>query len=341
MRPSHYSALMPGTTINTVTGTITAAELGATLMHEHLMVGYPGWESDTGASGPNRTEAIAICTDRISDMKGHGVRAMIDPCPNDLGRDVELMAEVSARTGFEIICATGLYKEDQGGGAYWKFRAETGGGAGYIADMYIRELTEGIGQSGVKAGIIKVATGNGRISDYEGMLLEAAAKASVATGAPITTHTDQATCGDEQQAILTGHGVPAHRIIVGHSCGTDDHDSHMRIARGGSYLGFDRFGIEILQPDELRVASLLRMLKAGCEDRVVVSHDSVWCWKGAPIAEPELVAPMLEVWNPNHFFERITPRLIEGGATEEQISKMLVHNPRRFFEGEELAAIAA
>ena len=308
-------------------------------MHEHLMVGYPGWDSDTLAAGPAHTEAVALCTDRIEEMKAHGVRTMIDPCPNDLGRDVELMAEVAARTGFAIICATGLYKEDQGGGAYWKFRAETGGGADYIAEMYIRELTEGIGESGVKAGIIKVATGEGSISDYERMLLEAAAKASVETGAPITTHTDQGSCGDQQQAILGEHGVPPHRIIVGHSCGTDDHDYHMRIARGGSYLGFDRFGIEILQPDELRIASLLRVLEAGCEDRVVVSHDSVWCWRGAPIAAPELVAPMLEVWNPNHFFERIMPRLKDGGATEEQINKMLVDNPRRFFEGEELPEI--
>ncbi len=330
---------MPEVTINTVTGTITPEALGPTLMHEHLMVGYPGWESDTAAPAPARTEAIALCTDRIDEMKGHGVTAMIDPCPNDLGRDVELMADVAARTGFAIICATGLYKEDQGGGAYWKFRAETGGGADYIADMYIGELTEGIGDTGIKAGIIKVATGAGAISDYERMLLEAAAKASVATGAPITTHTDQGSCGDEQQAILTEHGVPAHRIVVGHSCGTDDHDYHMKIARGGSYLGFDRFGIEILQPDELRVSSLLALLTSGCEDRVVVSHDSVWCWKGAPIAAPELVAPMLEIWNPNHFFERIAPRLRDGGASEEQINKMLVDNPRRFFAGEELPTV--
>ena len=332
---------MSQTSINTVTGTTDAASLGRTLMHEHLAVGWPGWESDSLRRGPTREEAVSRCTDPIEEIKAQGVTAMIDPCPNDLGRDVELMAEVASRTDFTLICATGLYKEDQGGTAYWKFRAQFGGGPESIAELYIHELTEGIGSTGVRAGIIKVATGAPEISEYERMLLEAAAMAARETGAPITTHTDDGVCGDEQQRILTELGVPAHRIVVGHSCGSSDLDYHMRIVRGGSYLGFDRFGIEVLQPDELRVASLLKLLEAGAASRVVISHDSVWCWRGQAIPAPELVAPMLEIWNPTHFFERIIPRLRDGGATDEQIDTMLVANPRRFFAGDPLPALAS
>jgi phosphotriesterase-related protein len=273
-------------------------------------------------------------------MRGHGVATMIDPCPNDLGRDVELMAEISARTGFQIVCATGLYKEDQGGAPYWKFRASFGGGADSIAELYVRELTEGIGATGIKAGIIKVATGHGEISGYERTLLEAAAIASKATGAPITTHTESGTCGDEQQAFLVARGVPAHRIIVGHSCGSADHDYHMRIVRGGSYLGFDRFGLSMLQSDDVRVASMLKLLRAGAGARVVVSHDSVWCWRGEPVPDPAPFAEVLATWTPSHFFERIVPKLRAGGASEEQIERLLVDNPRRFFEGEPPAPIA-
>jgi phosphotriesterase-related protein len=327
------------TTIQTVTGTTDAADLGRTLMHEHLMIGYPGWDSDTLRPGPSRREMLEVCVDRVEALKTQGIRSLVDPCPNDLGRDVEFAAEVAHRTGFQIICATGLYKEDEGGTSYWKFRQRFGDTPDGMAELFIKELTEGIGDTGIRAGIIKVATGHGHISDYERWILTAAAKASVATGAPVTTHTDSGTCGDEQQKILTQAGVPAHRIIIGHSCGSSDGDYHMHIARGGSYLGFDRFGLEILQPDEVRVASLLRLLERGAGDRVVVSHDSVWCWRGMPIPMPEAIAPMLEAWQPTHFLDNIAPRLREGGAEEAAVEALLVDNPRRFFSGDPLPAL--
>ena len=264
-------------TVQTAIGPIAPEQLGRTLMHEHLRVGYPGYESDTIRPGPSRDEAYRICVDRIEELKSLGITAMLDPCPNDLGRDVELTAKVAQKTRFPIIVATGLYKESEGGHPYWAFRAMTGGGGAAIAELFEQELTEGIGSTGVRAGIIKVATGVPAISAYERTILEAAARAAVATGAPITTHTDQGRLGDEQQRILVGGGVAPHRIVIGHSCGTDDHAYHLRIAAGGSYLGFDRFGLDMLQPDAKRVDSLLRLLRAGRGAQVVVSHDTVWC----------------------------------------------------------------
>jgi phosphotriesterase-related protein len=139
--------------------------------------------------------------------------------------------------------------------------------------------------------------------------------------------------GDEQQRILVENGVAPHRIIIGHSCGTSDHDYHMKIVRGGSYLGFDRFGIDVLQPDEQRIAALLRLIAAGATSRVVVSHDSVWCWRGQPIPTAAILEAMTKTWNATHFFERIVPRLLEGGATAEDIETLLVDNPQRFFSG--------
>ena len=326
------------TRIATVTGETTAEALGRTLMHEHLVIGYPGFESHTTHTGPTAEERFAICVDRVQSLQALGFRTMLDPCPNDLGRDVELAAKVAQQTGFQIICATGLYKQSEGGFAYWHFRSSFEPQVEAMAELFVRELTEGIGDTGIRAGIIKVATGKGRISDYERTVLEAAARASVETGAPITTHTDDGQLGDEQQAILTAAGVPAHRIIIGHSCGTDDHDYHMRIARGGSYLGFDRFGIELLFPDEKRVASLVALIRAGAGDRAVVSHDSVWCWRGEPI--PAALLPNAgDLFDPTHFSRNIVPKLRGAGISEEEIDRLLVENPRRFFEGEKLATL--
>lgn len=322
-------------TIQTVTGPISAAELGRTLMHEHVMAGFPGWETHTSRPGLDREQARAICKDRIAEIQDHGVAAMIDPCPADLGRNVPLMAEISDATGFKIVAATGLYKESDGGAPYWRLRGQFGKGAEEMAELFIHELTVGVGDTDIRAGIIKVGTGEGEVTDYERMLLEGAALASVETGAPITTHTDEGTLGDDQQAILCEHGVAPERIVIGHSCGTDNHDYHMKIARGGSYLGFDRFGVDFLFPDDRRVAALLKLLGSGAGDRVVVSHDSVWCWRGQP-----LPAEFFPEDNAAHFFKKIVPKLKSGGATDAQIETLLVDNPRRFFQAEPLPELA-
>lgn len=322
-------------TVNTVTGALDVNDLGVTLMHEHLLIGYPGWEADTRHPTLSREEMVSVCVDKIESMQALGVQSMLDPCPNDLGRDVLLAAEVSARTGFNIICATGLYKEDEGGSAYWHFTRSLGRGVEAMAELFIRELTHGIGDTGIKAGIIKVATGEGQITPYEYDILEAAALAARETGAPITTHTDQGTMGEEQQAFFLDKGVPAHRIIIGHSCGSDDHAYHTNILDKGSYLGFDRFGLDVLAADEQRVRALLALLKKNREGQIVVSHDSVWCTRGKPF--PDDMLAMMDpdkLFDPTHFHRNIIPLLLDAGATQQQIDTMLVDNPRRFFSGE-------
>ncbi len=322
-------------TINTVTGALDIDDLGVTLMHEHVMIGYPGWQADTLRPGPRRDEMLAVCVDRIEQMQSRGIQSMVDPCPNDLGRDVVFSAEVCAGTGFNIVCATGLYKQEEGGAAYWHFRANFGPVVEAMAELFIHELTTGIGDTGIKAGIIKIATGKDQITEYERNIIQAAAIAAVETGAPVTTHTEEGTMGDEQQRVLLEAGVPAHKIIIGHSCGSSDHAYHMGILERGSYLGFDRFGLDIVHPDDERVASLLALLQKQREQQLVVSHDSVWCWRGEPIPA-ELMAQLDDgvTFNPTHFHDHIIPRLKQAGVSQAQIDTMLVENPRRFFSGE-------
>jgi phosphotriesterase-related protein len=323
--------------IQTVTGTTAPEWLGRTLMHEHLLIGYPGFEQDWVRPGPSREEMFARCVDRIEELKALGVGALLDPCPADLGRDVEFMAKVAQRTNFSIVCATGLYKEEEGRTAYWKFRANFGDVSAAMGELFAKELTEGIGGTGIRAGIIKVGTGHQTLTKYEQAVFAGAAKAAVETGAPITTHTDQGRFGDDQQAFLLARGVPAQRIVIGHSCGTSDTAYHLRIAERGSYLGFDRFGLDMIHPDAERVAALARLVRAGRGRQIVVSHDSVWCWRGEPIPSRDVLAQMEKIWNPTHFLTRIVPKLREEGVSDAQIEALLVDNPRRFFAGEPVA----
>jgi phosphotriesterase-related protein len=88
--------------------------------------------------------------------------------------------------------------------------------------------------------------------------------------------------------------------------------------------------LEILQPDRLRKAALIGLLGIGFEHRLVLSHDSVWCWRGRPLP---FLADVLPNWNPTHIFKNVIPALHEAGVSKQKIDAMLIDNPRRFFEG--------
>ncbi len=320
--------------VQTVTGPISVDELGPTLIHEHVVTGMPGWEGDAAVPRWKRHDMLQIAKEKVAEMQSVGIRTMVDPCPSDLARDIEFCAEVSQATGFRIIAAAGLYNESFGSTAYWKLRAAVGGDVvSEMADSFVKELTEGVGASGVKPGIIKVATGSGAVTDYERMVFEAATRAALATEVPIITHTDDGVLGDVQQAMFAEHGLPAHRAIIGHSCGTNDHDYHWRLVEGGGYVGFDRFGIEAVNADENRVRSMLRLIERGASSRLVVAHDTVWCWMGRPF-------PPNPTWRPSRFSQDIVPMLKAGGATDEHVAQILEENPRRYFAGEPLPPIA-
>lgn len=319
-------------TIQTVTGPCRADELGITLMHEHLVIGWPGWESDTAAPAWDREAMKRLCIDRLQELKALGVTALVDPCPIDLGRDVELAAEVSQASGVQIICATGLYKEEAGAAPYYKFRGAFTDTVAEMTDIFVRELTEGIGTTGIRPGVIKVATGPHQVTDYEKAVLAAAARAHQATGAPITTHTDEGSMGREQVAILTENGVDPAHIIVGHSCGNADLRYHVDLLDRGVTLGFDRFGLELLHPDRLRLAALIGLLGIGAERQIVLSHDTVWCWRGRGMpVDPAVLAPH---WDPRHVLQRIVPALRDAGVSQAKIDAMLIDNPRRYLAGE-------
>ena len=319
--------------IQTVTGHCRPEELGKTLVHEHLLVGYPGWQMDALAPRFKRDEALARGVDALQELKDLGVASFLDPCPMDLGRDVEFMAEASQRSGVRIICTTGAYKEEEG--LTYTFGALP---VEEITEIYVKELSEGIGETGIRAGLIKVATGAPAISDYERKLLTAAGRAAAQAGCPVITHTDDARCGLDQIEILTAQGLPVHRILVGHSDGRDDHAYHRSLANHGAYVGFDRFGLEMLIPDEKRIKSTVQLIEAGYVRSLCLSHDSICAgWMGRPIFAGKIVMhpDQIPEWSPTHLFKDILPELRQRGVSEEDVETLLVENPRRYFAGDE------
>lgn len=316
--------------VNTVLGPRKISEFGKTLIHEHLVIGWPGWDADSPFPF-DRREAMKLCVDVLEKLKALGVRTFVDPCPSDLGRDVEFMAEAAQKTGMNIICATGLYKEDLGG-SHFRFRSAFTDISDEVADLYRRELTEGIGSTGIRAGVIKCATGEHAITPYETTLLRSAARVQKETGAPILTHTDHGSLGDQQLDLFLSEGVSPGRVAIGHSDDRADLSYHVAILDKGAFLSFDRLGLELLFPNKLRIASLIGLLGIGYERQMLLSHDSVACWRGRPL--PSHLLPVLSDWEPTYLFRVVFPKLREAGVGEKTIETLLVENPRRFFAGE-------
>ena len=185
------------------------------------------------------------------------------------------MKEISEKSEMNVVCTTGFYFEAMGLPVYWRART-----AEEIAELYIREITQGIGNTGVKAGAIKVATGAPEISPMERKFLDAACIAQRATNVPIITHTQDGYAGPDQQVAFAEGGVPAHRCLIGHCCGNADPAYHRRVVDGGSYIGFDRIGLERFQPDKVRADNLVKLVQSGHRTQILMSQDRHCGWLG-------------------------------------------------------------
>jgi len=258
--------------VQTVVGEIDSANLGRTLVHEHLFAKWPGAEFYPPIQ-VDRSWLVEQCVKRLGAIKDFGVRTFVDPCPIELGRDVGLMAEVSRRVGMNIVCTTGFYHESLGLPLYWRTLPTK-----QIADFYVEEIADGVSGSGVRAGAIKCAT-SAQPTAIEEKFLEAASIAHHRTGAPIITHTTNGLGGPEQQAIFAKHGVALHRCLIGHCCDNPDPAYHRRVVGGGSYIGFDRLGFEN-PPPATSADNVVSLFKDGFRCQVMLSMDRLCGFRG-------------------------------------------------------------
>jgi len=319
--------------VNTVLGQVSADELGVTLMHEHLIFAYSGWDCDAMAPPYDREAAATACVEALREAKGCGLKTLVDATASDMGRDIELQKMVSDRLGINIICATGFYTERYGKTHYFKERSMIYDIVSELCETLIQEITQGIGNTGVKAGIIKVSTGHARISSYEEKVLKAAARAQKETGVPIITHTEAGTMGPEQADLLLSEGADPKRVVIGHMCGNSALNYHISVLEKGVNIAFDRLGIDALFPDRLRKACLIGLLGIGYTDRIFLSQDCSAYRLGRPFEFLDTFKQMLVNWKYTHVFNNIIPALKEAGVSQEKINTLMVENPRRLFGG--------
>jgi len=316
-------------TVQTARGTGTdTIRLGFTLMHEHLFSLDPRLIINWPHLFNRHDEIIALAA-QLQALHQAGVRTIVDLTPASMGRDPELLKAVAERTDINIIVATGTYREPL---AY--FRRPN---LEPIIDLYVRDITVGIADTGMRAAILKVATE--KETPENELQLRAVALAHRATGAPISTHSDPfQESGLHQQRIFAAEGVDLTRVVIGHSGDTTDLAYLTKLLEAGSVIGMDRFGAKVpATTHEERCSTVAELCRRGFASQMVLSHDAAgfsmrYGSLVAPRARPHVLAEKLPDFNFFHIPTRVLPALRGFGVSEEDIQLMTVDNPRRLFE---------
>jgi phosphotriesterase-related protein len=317
--------------LNTARGPIDTAQLGVTLMHEHIFIlsteimqNYPeAW----GDEERRIDEAVA----RLDELASRGVQAVVDLTVIGLGRYIPRIQRVAKRTKINIVVATGIYTYNDIP-FYFHFRGPGTAleGPELMIEMFVRDIQRGIADTNVKAGILKCATDAPGVTPGVERVLRAVARAHRQTGVPISTHTHaRSRRGLEQQRIFREEGVDLSRVVIGHSGDTTEIEYLEELIANGSYLGMDRFGIDTILPFEDRVNTVARLCERGHAGKLVLSHDAACFNDWLPERDLPAVLPR---WNYLHIHKDVIPALKQRGVTDEHIRIMMVDNPRSIFE---------
>lgn len=319
------------TSVETVRGPIGTVDLGVTLMHEHVFVrsveiadNYPAsdavWDEDA---------RVEDGVGKLQDLAARGVRTLVDPTVINLGRHIPSVMRVAEQVEINIIVATGLCTYDAVPLYFINHVARSATGLDPMAEMFIGDIETGIAGTGVKAAFLKCAIGPAGMTPGVERAMRAVGDAHLHTGAPITVHTDAPSrSGLLVQGLFQKMGVDLGRVVIGHCDDTDDLGYVKQLADAGSFIGMDRFGMDMVRASDERARSVVELCAQGYADRMVLSHDAA-CFDD--LVPPETMTTMPN-WNFTYLPDQIIPALRRQGVTEAQLTAMLVDNPRRYFE---------
>lgn len=314
---------MPDGHVQTLTGPVPLDAVdGIVLPHEHLLIDYADLlgqpRADVGA------DLLDELVDRLNAARTLGVGLLVDCTPPGYGRHLDVMREVSERTGVRVVAATGSFCEAWAPLPAWVVALDVDA----LAEVFARELRFGAGSTTWPAGVIKAATGP-TMTDAEQRVLQAAGRASVATGACIVSHTTGGL-GDVALQLYQAEGVPAHRVLISHvGFESDPHNYVTDLAGRGAYVGLDRIGHAHFHPDGHWIALLNTLRNEGLLERALLSHDAVTRFSGPA----EIGAHTFSDYG---YLPRVfLPLLREQGYGADEITMLTETNPRRWLSGQE------
>ena len=302
---------MSGFEVTTVLGPITPEALGVTQPHEHLFVDLFGM----AGSYDTILDDVPLAIAELGAFRDAGGNAIVDTTTIGIGRDPRALAEISRATGVHVVAAAGWYRERVYPPFVWEHTADR------LAEVMVRELNEGIDDTGIRAGIIgELGTERHPITPAQERVFRAAARAQLATGVAITTHTSHyGELGEAQLDLLMDEGVPPDRIVIGHQ--GDRRHLHLErpLLERGATIQIDHVGFAEYQPDEQRADHVAQLVADGFAHQVLISSDV--CMRSH--------LHLFGGSGYDHLLRMFVPMLLARGLTEEDVATLMVSNPRR------------
>jgi phosphotriesterase-related protein len=264
--------------IRTVLGDIPAEPWGITNAHAHLV-----GKADTTKppfDSTDQAELVMTLNDSLPELQEFGDAGgfcLVELTPMGLGRDPEALVRASEETGVHVVMGTGIYHEVH--------HPDTIAGLDdvAIAELLVKEVTEGVGDTGIRAGIIgEQGTYTGPMTDREAVVFRASAMAAVETGVAVTTHTHLGRNALDQIDVLTSQGLDPNRIVIGHlDDGEPDLDLIREIINRGAWAQFDDIGYEYyterlqvqMTTDVVRAGKLRQLAEEELTDHVILGSD--------------------------------------------------------------------
>ena len=304
--------------IVTVTGDIPASRMGITLPHEHVLYDMVMIDS----IGPNRYDKDSVITRMLpffEELKPFKLQTFVDGTPEFMGRDPLLLAELSRKTGINIITNTGWYAADNERHLPKEIKELS---AEEIALIWIGEAKNGIGNTGIKPGVINIAISGSKLSDNDKKLVAAACLTHLETGLPIMSYTGPAAGALAQLQILKNYGVDPSAFIWLHAMEEVSKSLLLTVAERGVWIALDG-----IQPDmnaSVRISEMVKYMKLIRRlNHVLLSHDAAGYQVGLPRGGN--IRPYTEL------FDSFSLLLLSEGITHEELDQVMVKNPAEAF----------
>ncbi len=303
--------------VQTVLGPIDPADLGFTLPHEHTQIALWHIQGRWDYWQLTRDEPVILA--ELASYRAAGGSGLVDLTLPGVGRDPAWLRGLAEASGLHLVMGCGWYRT-----AYYPPDAGIERrSVDDLADELVREITDGVGETGVRPGIIgEIGTDKPWVSPAEERVHRAAARAARRTGLAVTTHGVLSDVGLAQLRILEDEGLDPARVIIGHADSYPVLDHYLAIIERGANLEFDFIGMpwERERLGEARIVDLVcELLARGHADRLFLSQDVC--------NDSQLTS--LGGNGYAYLTDTFLPRLRAAGVWDAEIETMTVANPRR------------
>lgn len=300
----------------TVQGYVTPESIDVTLPHEHILVDFIGADQ-ANPERYNADEVFEVVLPHLKELKQAGCQTLMECTPAYLGRDPKLLKRLSDASSLNILTNTGYYGANKDKHLPPHAYSES---AEQLARRWINEFEQGIDGTGIKPGFIKIGTDAGNLSAVDAKLAKAAAITHQHTGLTIASHTGIAPGAFEQLDILEQEGVDPSAWIWVHAQNEKDLTLHLMAAKKGAWVELDGYR----KGKEEDYYQMIQNLKQNnLLQRVLISQDAGWYHVG------EANGGNFRPFHP--LFTDLLPYLKNKGITREEITQLIVTNPREAF----------